>query len=475
MEIRVRFAPSPTGILHVGNARTALFNWLFARHRDGCYVLRIEDTDQARSKPEFTLDILDGLRWLGLDWDEGPEAGGDFGPYAQSERFDLYRELAEGLVERGLAYRCFCTEEELEAERTKALEISQAPRYRGQCSALSPEEEAAYIKEGRRPSIRFRVPDKKVYFTDLIKGEMCFNVGHMGDFVIMKSDGTPSYNFAAAVDDSGMQITHIIRGEDHLSNTPRQIVLYEALGKPIPQFAHLPMILGTDHTKLSKRHGATAITQYRERGYLPEAMVNYLALLGWAPPVGKEQLTLKEMVEAFDVGRIAHSPAVFDLDKLNWLNRQYLRKLSQDDYLKRARTFCQAPDEALLLVWDSIQVFSDIPVQLAFYWELPAYPPEDVQGLLEQPTAQEVLALVVQHLKTTDELTGVGGWLKALAKEKGIPLKQVLMPVRFALTAATHGPEIAKVIQLLGRKRSVERLQRFLPTSGTQVFEPNRE
>ncbi|MGE5707382.1 MAG: glutamate--tRNA ligase, partial [Bacteroidota bacterium] len=380
--MKVRFAPSPTGILHVGNARTALFNWLYARHLGGRFLLRIEDTDRERSKDSFVEDILDGLQWLGLDWDEGP--------VFQSERFEHYRALAERLVEAGHAYRCYCTEAELEESRQRQIEQGLPPRYSGACRDLSPAQEERLIEAGRKPSIRLRVPSKEISFTDLLRGPLCFDAGLLGDFVLIKSDGSASYNFAATVDDSEMGITHVLRGEDHLSNTPRQIILYELLDRTIPVFAHLPMILGQDKTKLSKRHGATAITQFREEGFLPEAMANYLALLGWAPPE-REVLSLSEMVDAFQLEKLSHAGAVFDRDKLCWMNEQHLRKLSEEDYLARAKTFLlpDCPerarlDEALLMIRESLVTLQDLRTELAFFLsDDRVYPPFEVSFLEE--------------------------------------------------------------------------------------------
>ncbi|MDI3299684.1 MAG: glutamate--tRNA ligase, partial [Bacillota bacterium] len=326
--VRVRFAPSPTGYLHLGGARTALFNWLFARHHGGSFILRIEDTDRQRSSEASVRAITEGLRWLGLDWDEGPEAGGAFGPYFQSQRQQGYRQAAASLLERGLAYPCYCTAEELELRRKQALAEGRAPRYDRRCLRLSAAERERLEREGRRPALRLLAPDEGVTVVhDLVRGDVEFeNAAVMDDFVIMKSDGFPTYNFAAVVDDAAMRVTHVLRAEEHLSNTPKQLAVYRALGLEPPAFGHLPMILAPDRSKLSKRHGAIAVEEFRERGYLPEAMVNYLALLGWSPGDEEEFFTREELVARFDLDRVGRQPAVYDVEKLTWMNAHYLRE-----------------------------------------------------------------------------------------------------------------------------------------------------
>ncbi|HHW15332.1 MAG TPA: glutamate--tRNA ligase, partial [Firmicutes bacterium] len=329
MSVRVRFAPSPTGYLHVGGARTALFNWLFARHYGGTFVLRIEDTDRERSTEESVQAILDGLTWLGLDWDEGPGVGGPYGPYFQTQRLESYHAYAEKLVKMGRAYKCYCTPEELEQRRKEALAHGQAPKYDRTCCQLTEAERQRLEAEGRRPVIRFRALDEgETVLDDLIRGRIVFDNSTLDDFVIIKSDGLPTYNFAAVIDDAAMEMTHIIRGDDHISNTPRQIQVYEALGLPLPKFAHVPMILGSDKTRLSKRHGATAIGQYREAGYLPETMVNYLALLGWSLNATETVFSREELIKHFTLERCSKNPAVFDPKKLEWLNGVYIRQSS---------------------------------------------------------------------------------------------------------------------------------------------------
>ncbi len=322
-KIRVRFAPSPTGQLHLGNARTALFNYLYARKTGGTFVLRVEDTDLERSSAEAEEAILNDLRWMGLEWAEGPGRGGEYGPYRQSERREIYARYASELLEKGHAYRCYCTPEELEEKRKRSLARGVPPKYDGRCRNLKPEEEQAFAAEGRASSLRFKVETRRVDFEDLIKGRMSFEGQTLGDFIILRSDGTAAYNFAVVVDDALMQITHVIRGEDHLTNTPRQLLIYQALGWQPPKFAHPPMILGPDHSPLSKRHGATSVTYFREEGFLPEALVNYLALLGWSVDAGQEIMSLEELSQKFSLGRVSRSSAIFDIDKLQWVNRAH--------------------------------------------------------------------------------------------------------------------------------------------------------
>lgn len=332
---RVRMAPSPTGYFHIGSARTALFNFLFARKHGGKFILRIEDTDPNRSKKEYEENILESLKWLGLEWDEGPEKEGEFGPYRQSERLDIYEKYLKQLLEEEKAYYCFCSPEELEAQRQEMITRGMAPRYSGKCRNLDKKTIEQYLKEGKKPVIRLKMPQEKLKFKDIIRGEIEIDLSLIGDVVIAKSLREPLYNFSVVIDDYLMEITHIIRGEDHISNTPKQIVLQEALGFPRPIYAHLPMILGPDRAKLSKRHGAMAVTDYRKAGYLPEAIVNFLALLGWHPIGDNEILSLEEIINAFELERVQKAGAVFNLKKLDWLNSQYLKKLSPEELMEK--------------------------------------------------------------------------------------------------------------------------------------------
>jgi glutamyl-tRNA synthetase len=329
-QVRVRIAPSPTGFFHVGTARAALFNYLFAKQNKGAFVVRIEDTDVERSKPEFEQNIIDGLKWLGIDWDEGPDKGGQYKFYRQSERLDIYSKYLQQLLDNKQAYYCFCSKEELEAQRQYQMSIGQAPRYDGKCSNLSEEQIKENIKQGKEYVIRFRVNPKKVKFTDLIRGKIEMDASLIGDMVIAKDLRTPLYNFAVVIDDAEMEISHVIRGEDHISNTPKQILLYEALNLPQPQFAHLPLILGTDRSKLSKRHGATSVMQYKKDGYLPEAMINFMVFLGWNPGTDKEIYALESLVKDFSIEKTQKAGAIFNIKKLDFLNSFYIRQKSAE-------------------------------------------------------------------------------------------------------------------------------------------------
>jgi len=341
--VRVRYAPSPTGYPHVGNIRTALFNWLFARHHGGSFVVRIEDTDVARKVEGAVEAILEGLRWLGLDWDEGPEVGGNYGPYYQSQRLELYKEAAERLVSQGDAYYCYCSPERLKEMRAEQVKRKQPPGYDRRCRDLSPQERAQKEAEGITPVVRFKTPlEGQTGFNDLIWGDVVFENSTIDDLVLLKSDGYPTYHLANIVDDYLMGITHVLRAEEWLSSTPRHLLLYQALGFEPPQFAHLPMILGTDRAKLSKRHGAVSITEYRELGYLPEAMVNFLALLGWSLDDKTEIISRQELIDNFSLERISRAAAIFNHDKLNWMNGVFIRKLSYEDLLRKIIPFLES-------------------------------------------------------------------------------------------------------------------------------------
>ena len=339
--MRLRFAPSPTGQLHVGNARTALFNWLLARGAGGTFVLRIEDTDFERSTTQSESAILEDLRWMGLEWSEGIEAGGDCGPYRQSERLHIYRAHVVELMSLGHAYQCFCSAEQLEADRKAALEAGRPPQYVGRCRDITRDQARRRIENGERAVIRFRVPaNREVVFNDIVRGEVRFSTEVIGDPVLVRSDGIPAYNYAVVIDDALMAITHVIRGEDHISNTPRQILLYEAFGWTPPPFAHVSLVMGPDHSPLSKRHGATSVAEFRARGYLPEALTNYLALIGWSPGEGEELLPLQELAARFRLEDVGHSAGVFDIEKLAWVNRHYLKAAAPDRLARLAVPYC---------------------------------------------------------------------------------------------------------------------------------------
>jgi nondiscriminating glutamyl-tRNA synthetase len=455
--LRVRFAPSPTGNLHVGNARTALFNWLLARGAGGTYVLRIEDTDAERSTVESEHSMLEDLRWLGLEWDEGPDTGGPHGPYRQSERLELYRSTARELIERALAYYCFCTPEQLEAERQAALAAGAAPKYSGRCRALDPATAKRRADDGEAAAIRFAVPSgRDVTFRDLVRGDVTFNTSVIGDPVIVRSDGRPAYNFAVVIDDGQMEITHVIRGEDHISNTPRQLLLYEALALDPPAFAHLSLVLGPDHAPLSKRHGATSVAEFRERGFLPEALVNYLALLGWSPGEGQELLPVTEMARRFDLQKVGHSAAVFDVGKLSWMNRHYMKEAPQARIARDVlRYFVHAGfvthgtdasigfiESILPMAVGSVDRLEEIPQRLAFVFdwnaaraaELVRAEPDGARAV--QAFADEIASL---GPLTRDTFRAAAGRARDRTGLKG---RAPFHPIRVAVTAADSGPEL---------------------------------
>ncbi len=475
--VRVRFAPSPTGPFHIGGARSALFNWLFARHYGGVFIVRIEDTDLERSSRESEENILAALRWLGLDWDEGVEVGGPNGPYRQTERLELYRRCAEQLLRQKDAYRCYCTEAELAAEREELLARGALSGYSGRCRDLSPEDCARLEAEGRKPAIRFRVPNQDaIVVRDLVRGEVSFDCSDIGDFIILKSDGIPTYNFAVVVDDHSMSVSHVIRAEEHLSNTPRQILLFNALGWKTPQFAHVSLILGKDRSKMSKRHGATAIEQYQEKGYLPEALVNFLALLGWSPGGEEEVFSLDELIRQFSLERVSKSPAVFDLDKLNWLNGHYIRQAPLEyitdlsiPFLKKAGylTTPLAPEryewlkEVIALVRKYLVCLEDLKDHVGIYFN------EKVESLEEEagealaaahvPALFEALERLVRDCPALSE-EAAKALLKAAGKEAGVKGKQIFMPVRAALTGSLEGPDLNKTMAILGKEKVARRL-----------------
>lgn len=471
-EVRVRFAPSPTGPFHIGGARSALFNWLFARRMGGKMVLRIEDTDLERSSRESEENIKDALRWLGIDWDEGVDVGGPYGPYRQTERLDIYRQYTEQLLAAGKAYYCYCTEEELEKERQACLARNEAPRYSGRCRHLSPEERQALAAAGRRPTIRFHVPPHEtVSFHDMVRGTVSFETDGIGDFIIVKSDGIPVYNYAVVLDDALMHITHVIRAEEHLSNTPRQILLFKALGLPVPQFGHISLILGKDRTKMSKRHGATSVQQYKDLGYLPAGIVNFLALLGWAPEGEQEIFSREELVAQFSMERVAKNPAVFDIDKLNWINAHYIRQadpalvtdlalphLRQAGYVTGELTAERRVwlEKVVAAVQEHISYAAQVVDHVAvFFQDQVTVTDEEARAVLAQPQVPQVFDAFLARLEAAPDLevSTVQALMKGLIKELKLGGKKVYMPLRVALTGQTHGPELYNIISLLGKER----------------------
>ncbi|MBU8685628.1 glutamate--tRNA ligase [Bacillus haynesii] len=481
-EVRVRYAPSPTGHLHIGNARTALFNYLFARSQGGKFIIRIEDTDRKRNIEGGEQSQLNYLKWLGIDWDESVDVGGEYGPYRQSERNDIYKTYYKELLEKGLAYKCYCTEEELEKEREEQAARGEMPRYSGKCRNLTKEEQEKLEAEGRQPSIRFKVPQGEVIsFNDIVKGEISFETDGIGDFVIVKKDGTPTYNFAVAVDDYLMKMTHVLRGEDHISNTPKQIMIYNALGWDIPAFGHMTLIVNENRKKLSKRDESIIqfIEQYEELGYLPEALFNFITLLGWSP-VGEEELFTKEQfIEIFDVNRLSKSPAVFDTHKLKWVNNQYVKKLDLDQVIELTVPHLQKAGKVSEELLGSEQEW--VRKLISLYQEQLSYGAEiveltelffkdDIQynrearTVLEEEQVPEVLRVFAEKLEQLDSFTAdeIKASIKAVQKETGHKGKKLFMPIRVATTGQTHGPELPQSIELLGKDTVLKRLNNII-------------
>ena len=479
--MRVRFAPSPTGPFHIGGARSALFNWLLARKTGGKLILRIEDTDLERSSRESEENIKNALKWLGIDWDEGIDIGGEYGPYRQTERLPIYAEYTERLLASGKAYRCYCTDQELDAERQKLMAEGQTPRYLGKCRQLTPVDEAALLAEGRKPTVRFRVPENQdITFQDAVRGTVSFDSNGIGDYVIVKSDGIPVYNYAVVLDDALMKITHVVRAEEHLSNTPRQILLYQALGLPLPIFGHVSLILGKDRSKMSKRHGATSVEQYKALGYLPEALVNFLALLGWSPVGEQEIFSSAELIELFSLDHVAKNPAVFDIDKLNWINSQYLKRLDlgtlTDMALPHLREagLIEAELTAERKAWvtqvvGAVREYISFAAQIhehaaVFFQDEITMENDETADVLRDPDVPQVMEAFLNKLAAMDPVDGeqVQAALKAVGKELKLGGKKVFMPVRVALTGKMHGPELIALIPLLGVARTTVRIRRSL-------------
>ena len=476
---RVRFAPSPTGYLHLGNARTALFNYLFAKHENGSLILRIEDTDLERSKKEYEEMLIEDLKWLGIQWDEGPDVGGNHGPYRQSERLEIYYKYVDKLLKSGDAYYCYCSEEELEKEREKAIAEGRPYRYSGKCRNLTPEERADYEAQGIKPVVRFKVPDKTVVFEDIIRGHVEIDTKEFGDFVIVRQDGMPVYNFVVVIDDALMGITHVIRGEDHLSNTPKQIVIYEALGFNIPQFAHLPIILGEDRTKLSKRHGAVSVRALKDDGFLSEAVFNYLSLLGWHPKDEREILSKEEIIKQFRIEDVNKSPAIFDRTKLRWMNGVYIREiLDLEELTKRAVEFFEGfgykadfefYKKVMEAIRDSIETLMDIKerAKVFFVDEFP-FTEEVVAEVKSDPNFYKVVEIFYEKVKDLDKITkeDFKNITKEIQKEHGFKGKALFHPIRIALTGESSGVSLDLLVEVIGVERVKFRLKRFLEYFG---------
>jgi nondiscriminating glutamyl-tRNA synthetase len=515
---RVRFAPSPTGELHVGNARTALFNWMFARHSGGAFILRIEDTDESRSAISYQINLFDDLKWLGLDWDEGPQidgshtklnstgyrggkeeatqsyskirrgadddankdsrmkATGYYGPYKQSERLDIYKEHLQKLVKADLVYPCYCTEEELEEERQALILSKRMPRYMGKCRNLPADEKRKRETEGRRPSFRFKVQPQVIEFEDLIRGAMKFEGEAIGDFIIMRSNGMPAYNFAVVIDDHLMAITHVIRGEDHLSNTAWQMMLYKAFGFAPPVFAHHSLIFGKDRAKLSKRHGSVSVGEFRKQGILPEALMNYLGLLGSSFTEGREILSREEMIADFSMERTSKSGAIFDEEKLRWLNAIYIRNCKTEDLIERLKPFLEQAgyetdaidakwlNEVIALVKTELTTLSEIGSHINIFFDEKYTITEEAHNVLDNEKARKVIIAFNECLETAREnIKELYPAAIKYAKEKtGTKGKELFMPIRAALTGKTTGPELDKVFAILGKVTALKRLNTFI-------------
>jgi len=476
MPPRVRFAPSPTGYLHVGGARTALFNWLHARQTQGTFILRIEDTDAERSSGEMVQGILDGLRWLGLDWDEGPEVGGPHAPYFQSQRLDRYRELAHELLAKGRAYRCFCTPDELKARRDRSEAERGGWKYDRACAALPLEEIRRRVDAGMPHAIRFLVPPGATGFDDTVHGRIEFPNADIEDFVVLRSDGYPTYHLSVVADDVDMDVTDVVRGDDHISNTPKHVLLFEALGRAVPAFAHVPLILGTDKKRLSKRHGATSVMEYARQGFLPEALFNFLALLGWSPGNDREIFDRGDLIEAFSLGGISGGNAVFNPGKLEWFNQQHIQRLPAEDLAKRIEpllrergrwsdSFADRERPWLLSLIDLLKprakrLYDFVEETPYLFSDDVVMDPEAVDTHLHAE-GRELMHALADRLSLADafDRANVESEVRAFAAERGLKAAAVIHPARVAITGRAASPGLFEIMELLGRDRTVKRLR----------------
>jgi nondiscriminating glutamyl-tRNA synthetase len=485
-QIRVRFAPSPTGHLHIGGARTALFNWLYARKQGGSFILRFEDTDQSRNVEHAEEKLLRSLAWLGIDWDEGVDVGGPFAPYRQTERLGQYQTYVAQLLSTGDAYYCYCTEQQLEADRATQMASGETPKYVGRCRNLSDEQKTTYMNEGRKPVLRFRVTEgKTVIIDDAVRGTVTFETDGIGDFIIARPDGIPMYNFAVVLDDYLMGITHVLRGEEHLSNTPRQVLIYQALGWQTPKFAHISLILNQNRQKMSKRDESIIqfVEQYRELGYLPEAILNFLSLMGWAPEGEQEIFSSLELIEQFSLDRIAKNPAVFDIQKLNWMSNDYIKKATPERVLQLAYPHLQtrnwydanvsfeALDESqrqwliqlVELYQEQLQCAADLPTLVTTFFEDQVEIDGEAMSIMAEASVPQVLHTFAEGVYSSETLTAetVGALLKQVQASTGCKGKALFMPVRIALTGQMHGRDLNKTIALLGKEKVLQRLATY--------------
>jgi nondiscriminating glutamyl-tRNA synthetase len=477
-KVRTRFAPSPTGFLHIGGARTTLYNWLFARHHKGTFVLRIEDTDEVRSTPESVTAILDSIKWLGLDWDEGPvdetTDKGPYSPYYQMKRVDVYRKHLNELLSSGKAYRCYCTKEELDQMRKLAQLEKRPPRYDGRCRALTEDQRKAKEAAGQKFSIRFKMPaDGATVVDDQIRGQVSFENNLQQDLVIWKTTDGPTYNFCCVIDDHLMEISHVIRGDEHLSNTPSQVQIYKALGWEPPVFAHLSMILGPDGSKLSKRHGATSVLEYRDQGYLPHTMRNYLALLGWSTSESQQLFKDEELVAKFDLAGCQKNPATFDTVKLNWMNGEYIRQMPVGELIKQAEPFlkkaglpangaAQPPLEKTVgIEHEKFKLLSEIPALVDFFYKDVVFDPKAMEKVLKAPGAKDVLLGLAEALQGFSPFTDkpLEARIRQFCVDKGLKPGQVFHPIRVACTGRTEGPTLFLMLEVMGKDMVVTRLK----------------
>ncbi len=481
-EVRVRIAPSPSGNLHIGTARTALFNYLFAKKNNGKFVLRIEDTDAERTSQEYIDNIFDSLKALGLNWDEGPDVGGPYGPYTQSERFDIYPKYIQKLLDSGFAYECFCTPEELEAEKEEATKNKKPYVYSKKCENLTEEEKAKLRAEGRKPAIRFNIAKAQkafhdssiLEFDDIVKGKLHVDTNLLGDFVIQKSNGAPTYNYAVVIDDMLMKISHVIRGEDHISNTYKQILIYEALGAEVPKFGHLGMILAPDRSKLSKRHGATAVSDFVKQGYLTDALINFVALLGWAPSDGEEIKPVEKIAEDFRINEISSSNSIFEYDKLKWMNSHYIKMLSMDELKQRLMPYLEKYDLSQLtdeqftrmleVTREPLVLLSDITDAVSYFFgDSVEVEPQVQTDVLDTETSQEVLKTYLEQSKdweyTEENLHEKLEAFRGYFKEKGIKPKVTMWAIRAAVTGRTRGADMTAILAILGKEKVERRIK----------------